>query len=378
MNFLTQKRSNTLLKKEGQPRISNSLTSDDFYYKEIANLTGSGGWKIDFTNKTTFLDPAARKILKTPKDYTATPFKLLEFYHEKDRKEVVDVYTSCKNGIPFNTTSKMVDCQGNSFWARGIGKPIFDLDGNLTSVQGVFQDITEEIENEKKLRATLKTVASRNERLMNFTNMVTHNVRSRASNLQLTLELLKDSKSEEERLELNSSLNYISESLNETISHLNEIVSIQNKALSDKEVLSFKDFMLRSKMGLMEEISKQDVEIFSEFSEVPRIRYNPEFLENIFTSLLAFLIRSNTAKEHLVIDTFSYKENKHKFLIIKDNGKSYEDNGASLFNIDKCPEDIDNKTRIHLYIVKNQIEAMNGSITVASSPGKGTTFKIRF
>jgi len=379
MNFLVQKRNNTFLKKEEQPHISNSLTSDNFYYKEIARLTGSGGWKVDLINKTTVLDPAARSILNVPIEYEASLNKLSQFYVAGEHREkAITVFKSCENGLSFNTISKMLTYDGSSFWARAIGKPIFDSQRNVIGLQGIFQDITEEIKKERNLKSSLRTIASHNERLMNFANMVTHNVRSQASNLQLTLELLNDSNSEQETRDLNSNLNYISESLNKTIVHLNEIVSIQSKSLSEKSALYFKDYLLKAKVALNEEISTNDVEVFSEFSEVTKIYYNPEFLENIFISLVKFMIRSHQSQKPLVIDFYTFKENGTKFLLIKDNGNGHACKGKSLFDIAKDPEEINNMSHINLFILKNQVEAMHGKIEIESALGKGTTFKIQF
>ena len=60
---------------------------DNYYYREIANLTGAGGWSVDFKNKKTFLDPAARQILMVPDDFKLTPKNLLNFYAEGEHQE---------------------------------------------------------------------------------------------------------------------------------------------------------------------------------------------------------------------------------------------------------------------------------------------------
>ena len=63
MNFLAQKRKKILLQDSSPtPNVKNPF--DDFYYKEIALLTGAGGYCVDFVNKTSFIDPQGKRILK--------------------------------------------------------------------------------------------------------------------------------------------------------------------------------------------------------------------------------------------------------------------------------------------------------------------------
>ena len=53
---------------------------DDFYYREISELTEAGGWSIDFENKKSFFDNQARKILNVPENYTPTLKTGYRFY----------------------------------------------------------------------------------------------------------------------------------------------------------------------------------------------------------------------------------------------------------------------------------------------------------
>ncbi len=46
---------------------------DNFYYKEVAKLTGAGGWSVNFRDRVSFLDPQAQRILNTPPDFRPTP-----------------------------------------------------------------------------------------------------------------------------------------------------------------------------------------------------------------------------------------------------------------------------------------------------------------
>jgi len=72
--------------------------------------------------------------------------------------------------------------------------------------------------------------------------------------------------------------------------------------------------------------------------------------------------------------------NNKNELLISDNGLGIdlEKHGKNLFGMYKTFHSNDDSRGIGLFISKNQIEAMNGSIAVDSEVDKGTTFKISF
>jgi signal transduction histidine kinase len=380
MNFLSQKRSKILIKEE-QPHISNSLASTNFYYKEIASLTASGGWSIDFVKKTTLLDPQTRKILNIPKGFKASPKKLMLFYPEgKNRQKATQLFLQCSNGVSFNSKVKMVTYSGALIWVHAAGKPILNTNGEIIGIRGVFRDIDKEFNKNKDLKHSLKTIASQNARLLNFANLVTHNIRSQGSNLQLTLELLKSAENKSEEKELLTNLEHISTSLNTTIKSLNEIADIQSKSTQPLERLTFKDYLLKAKRKLNNDLSEIEIEIFSEFSEVPKVNFNPEFLENIFTGILSYFIKNRPKNKVLVIDVYTYKENGKKHLVFKDTGDILEitESAEDLFEVYNHPENIEHSNKLNLFILKNQIESLQAKIEVSSGRQTNTLFTIQF
>jgi len=73
-----------------------------------------------------------------------------------------------------------------------------------------------------------------------------------------------------------------------------------------------------------------------------------------------------------------YKEQNKEVLEISDNGIGIDldKNGAKIFGMYKTfSSNLDSKG-IGLFITKNQINAMGGTITVSSKINVGTTFKI--
>lgn len=381
MNLLAQKRNKTLSKVtySSSPVSHNSADSIDFYY-EVANMSGAGGWSINFKAKTLFIDTNARRILKIPSDFCPTLRSSLAFFKPEFRKEIIKIIFEGSTGLDYNGTLKMQTYDKKPFWAKSIAKPIFNDNNEVIGVRGVFQNITDIKRKELELQDSLKSLEAQNSRLINFTSTISHNLRSHASNLQLTLELLKTTESEEDEIELKHGLGVISENINATIDHLNEVATIQARSKESREKVSFRDSLLTVQRSLQNLIFSTETEIYSDFSEANSIKYIPSFLESIFRNLLTYAINSAHPDRKPVIDICTYTIDGQRFLMVKDNGLGMDLTkfGDRIFNIYQSDSTQRDFNGFCLFIIKNQVETMGGSIKVNSSVNIGTTFTIAF
>jgi signal transduction histidine kinase len=82
----------------------------------------------------------------------------------------------------------------------------------------------------------------------------------------------------------------------------------------------------------------------------------------------------------LEISILGYKENGDWILEIGDNGVGIdlERHGDKIFGLYKTFTQTPNSRGVGLFITRNQIEAMGGSVGVESEVGVGTVFKIHF
>ena len=379
MNYLSRKRKKSFISnKENKPAVKDVF--DNFYYKEVAKMTGAGGWSVNFRDKVRLIDPQGKIILNTPEAFIPTSETALDFYAVEERKRAQRIFLECSKGVPFSATIKMLTYDKKEFWARAAGEPIYDEDDNIIGIHGVFQDINSEKLREISLEKSLEVIASQNSRLFNFAHIVSHNLRSHSSNLQLTIELLNSINSEKEEKELKRSLVNISNSLNDTISHLNEIVTIQSKAQDEKREIHFDDVLENVKNSISRMIMDTDEEIYSDFSEIPSIEYVPAYMESIFLNIISNAIKYRHPDRRPVVDIFTFTENGNNCLMFKDNGLGIdlEKYGDKIFNMYQTFHNNKDSVGIGLFITKNQIEALDGTIGIESTPDQGTILKITF
>ncbi|MCT8339487.1 PAS domain-containing sensor histidine kinase [Flavobacteriaceae bacterium TK19130] len=377
---LSVKGTKSSILKRGMKKSTPEDPFSDFYYKELAQLTAAGSWKVDFLAKKSFLDEEGRRILKVPANFRPSLNDGLRFYAPEEHERVFELYNQCATGTPFSTTVKMLSYDQKLFWARTTGKPIFSEKKEVIGIRGVFQDMNAEKVKQLDLQNSLSLVESQNKRLINFAHIVSHNLRSHASNLQLTLELLKSIEDEKEEAELMQSIYDISEGLNATISHLSEVATVQNKATDGRKTVRFEEVLQEVLHSLNRKIIQSEAQIYYDFSELEEIAYVPAYMESILLNLITNAIKYKHPDRVPSINIFTYTEGEDRFLKVQDNGLGIdlEKYGGRIFNMYQTFHDHEEAVGVGLFITKNQIENLKGTIMVESEHLKGSTFTIKF
>ena len=337
-------------------------------------------WECDAkTFSFNFISQKAESILGyTPEEWLENPFFWQNHIYSED-KEWVQNYCKLKTDQNLNHDFeyRMVAKNGSIVWLRDIVNIIFE-NGKAISLRGIMIDISKTKEAEKDLNASFNLVTEQNKRLLNFSYIVSHNLRSHTSNIASIVSLIESSESEEERDQMMELLKTVSCSLNETMLHLNEVINIRTNIGLVSEPLNLEQYIITVKNVLSEQITSHDVIISTEIPKETMINYNPAYLESVLYNIISNSIRYKHPSRKAIITIKFFVENDMKVLQISDNGIGIDlvRNADKIFGMYKTfSNNLDSKG-IGLFITKNQIDAMGGNITVESEPNVGTTFKI--
>lgn len=356
------------------------LKHNPFFYEEAAEMTKTGGWYIDTVDFKVYLDSQGKKILELPEGLFPKIENALSFYPEDQHDFVIKLLYKCHTyGVPFEEELKMLTYKRKVFWVRAIGKPIYD-NNKIVGVRGVFQNIDENKLRELRIMESLEVIAAQNSRLSNFAYIVSHNLRSHSSNLELVVHLFDTLTNEKEKLNLLESIRDISHSLTNTIEHLNEITTIENNRDQQKKLVRFEDILKGVTNSIKQIIEENQTTIKSDFSKLEEIEYIPAYLESILLNLITNSIKYKHSKRKPEIIITTYKIDKANYMKVSDNGSGIDLNlhGNKIFGMYKTFHLNSDSTGIGLFITKNQIQSLGGSISVPSEVGTGTTFIIRF
>jgi PAS domain S-box-containing protein len=278
----------------------------------------------------------------------------------------------------FSMEKRYYNKTGKVLWVNLVVAPLRKKEEQLISHITIVEDITEKKEAEQSLKKSFDLVTEQNKRLLNFSYIVSHNLRSHSSNINSISNLLEDADDDDEKKELTTMLKKVSISLNETMTNLNDVVNIQSNIHLKKEDLNLKKYINSTINVLSEQIHIKNATINNDVDGTITVKYNPAYLESILLNFLSNCLKYSHPDRNPVIK-ISFDKMKNE-MEISDNGLGIDLNkyGSSLFGMYKTFHKNKDAKGIGLFITKNQIEAMNGKVNVTSEVNLGTKFTVKF
>ncbi|HEX8607732.1 MAG TPA: PAS domain S-box protein [Pedobacter sp.] len=268
---------------------------------------------------------------------------------------------------------------GSWVWILSNGKVIkwSDEDKPLVMI-GTLEDISKRKQLEEVQLKTMAIISDQNKRLINFAHIVSHNLRSHAGNFQMLLELVELETDEEEKSHMLSLLRQNADNLFETIANLNEIVSFQLNDKKQTKPINLREQIKKTLTAIRALAEKQRAEFRIFVDADLNINYNPAYLESILLNFFTNAIKYKHPERDPKIKISAFIEDGKVILEIKDNGIGIdlEMHGKKLFGMYKTFHENADARGIGLFITKNQVEALGGTISVDSEVGIGTTFKL--
>jgi signal transduction histidine kinase len=240
----------------------------------------------------------------------------------------------------------------------------------------VFQDLTQRKETGLRNEHLLSVATNQNKRLLNFAHIVSHNLRSHSANFKMLLDLLDMSTDELNQSQILSHLRHASDALNETVSHLNEVVSMSHEVVENMRPISLKKAIESASNHFLGLLRKAEVNL--DVAPDLKVKAVPAYLDSIFTNLFSNSIRYSSPDRLLSINIKAAIVGDKVIVLFTDNGLGIDlaKHGTKIFGMYKTFHKHPDSKGIGLFIVKNQIEAMNGIITVESKVDQYTTFKL--
>jgi PAS domain S-box-containing protein len=270
---------------------------------------------------------------------------------------------------------------GEEFWVNFSMIPVTDKDGEHSHWISIQRDVTEEKEKEKEREQLIRELTQNNKDLKQFSYITSHNLRAPLSNLTGLLNLIEDINIEDP--DLKEIINGFSKSthlLNETINDLVKVIIIKDNPSIQKEKVLIKDVFenVFNQLSFLISVNKPILKI--DLEDVSILEINKSYLESIFLNLLTNAIKYRDLNRQLKV-TISTKVIDDKLIItFKDSGIGIDlnKNKDKIFGLYQRFHNYPDSKGLGLYLVKSQVESMGGTISVASTVGKGTTFTIIF
>ncbi len=360
--------------------LSLRTAQNNFLFNETGTLAKLSGFEIDVPTMGIVLSEEAFDIYELNNPLDLTLEEAISFFEPQYRPLINEAISNavkfCK---PYDMELLFRSAKNNVIWVRAKGVPIIDDFGRCIKIRGIFQDIDIIKRKSLALQSSINLLNDQNKRLQNFAYIVSHNLRSHTGNLQFMVNLHEDSTSEDDRTEVFAHIKSISNSLSTTIEHLNEIVKIQTDVEQERKTISFEDSFKNVISALQSNIESIDAYIDYDFSKCPVINYIPAYLESILQNLLTNSLKYRSMDRQLQVTCRTIRDYEHIYMIFEDNGIGIDMDryGDKIFGMYKTFHQNSDAKGIGLFITRNQIEALGGTIKVDSTVNVGTRFTIR-
>jgi signal transduction histidine kinase len=358
----------------------------NFYQKIINNLPTDIA-VLDKNHKYLFINPQAianaeiRNWLIGKDDYEYATMKNIspEF---ADRRNAIFNEVS-RTGVSKSFEDLHIQADGKHVFILRKYYPVFNKNKELEMMLGYGLDITSIKESEmaakrseEQLRLANSKLQKNYSQLMQYSYVVSHNLRAPIANL-VGLSNFFDSSDNEKNNSIIKHIKESSERIDEILRDLNSILAVREEINQSMTSVSLAAILNEVKSDLKFEIDEANAIIESNIDESIVVNSIHSFLHSIFYNLISNSLKYRDHNRNCVITIKVDFDYRSVTLTFADNGigidlVKYKDKVFGLYK--RFHKDVAEGTGVGLHLIKEQIETLGGSISVTSELGKGTTF----
>lgn len=245
----------------------------------------------------------------------------------------------------------------------------------------LLRDYTENLEKQieartKEILETNKQLERKTDRLEQFTYIVSHNLKSPVNNLDALLGFVNFDNLSEENKEYFSVIGRTSSQLINIIEEINILVKLDKGTDIEYTEIDLNAVIDNIKDKLVIQIEKTNCTIKTNF-QVNKIKSFSAYITSIIYNLVSNAIKYRSSDRPIEIIVESFDGDLTTIIKVKDNGQGIAE--SQLEDVFKLFYKIDYEQEgkgMGLFIVKSQVELLDGKIEVTSKLGEGTTFYI--
>ena len=355
------------------------IKKENDYYKSIIENNSFYIIKTDLEGRYTYLNPFFCQMLSlNAEDWIGKDS--LGIIIPEDHRACIDTVMACfaKPSESHWVVLRKPVPKG-FIYTQWEFKMLRDDEGNLSEILCIGHDITSLVLRQEELETLVGITAEQNKRLMNFTYIVSHNIRSHVANIIGVIQLNDVNVEMDDKTALKY-INVSTTSLNETIQNLNSIISIQSNTNLPVTAVNIFSEISRIAESISILVTNEGTTINYLFDKQEQLKTNLSYFESIILNLITNSLKYKTPGLDLIIDIDVYAEGGYKVMTFKDNGIGIDlaKHGSRIFGMFNTFNGNRDAKGMGLFIIKTQVEAMRGKIELTSELGKGTTFIIYF
>jgi signal transduction histidine kinase len=357
------------------------------FYQKILNNLPTDIAVLDKNYKYLFINPQAiantevRNWLIGKDDYEYATMKNISSEFADRRLSIFN--DVAKTGISKSFEDLHIQNDGKHVFILRKYFPVYNKNKELEMMLGYGLDITSIKESEiaakrseEQLRLANSKLQKNYSQLMQYSYVVSHNLRAPIANL-VGLSNFFDNSENEKNNTIVKHIKESSERIDAILRDLNSILAIREEVNQSMEKISLAKVLNEAKSDLKYEIGEANAIINSNIDDSFFINSINSFLHSIFYNLISNSLKYRDHSRDCNISIHVDFEDKSVTLTFADNGigidlEKYKDKVFGLYK--RFHKDVADGTGVGLHLIKEQIETLGGNINVKSELGKGTTF----
>jgi PAS domain S-box-containing protein len=342
----------------------------------LANeAAGIGAWDWDLKHNKMVWDQQMREIYDIPQGEEAGYTHFKNALHPEDKLNVEKLLETTLEKRKMESEFRIITPAAEIKWIKSYAKVLDDEQGNSYRMVGLNWDISRLKQTEEMLRRNNEELLKTNNELDHFVYSTSHNLRAPLTSILGIVNLIKSAPDTADYALYTHLIEKSVTKLDETIQEITDYSRNTRVEVVFEEV----DF---------ESIIREVIESLSFIEQAEKIRISYVIPDNscfisdssrlkmIFTNLLSNAIKYYDAKQKdpFILIVIEQKE-QGVFIRIKDNGigiaAQHQDR---IFKMFFRASSKSTGSGLGLYIVREAIHKLGGTIAVESRPGEGTEF----
>jgi PAS domain S-box-containing protein len=269
---------------------------------------------------------------------------------------------------------------GSPYWVELSITPVLDDQGNITHFISIQQDVTEKIQTQQVLEQLTMQLSLQNEDLMNYSYIVSHNLRAPIANIMGLLDLCADKEQmEKDHDSILEMLRSSADQLNQTMTDLTETLLSRFEQYYDIQKVNIQYFCEQFKQRMQSIGGQYPIEFRFSF-ETEVIETEVSILEASFTELLKNSIENRKQDHTMTITISTFSMGSYHVIEWKDNGEGFN---QSIFNIRNSGMYLkfSNKAMgkgLGLFILQSKLRSIGGFIEMEGKENEGVVVRLCF
>ncbi len=350
-----------------------------------------GGWSVDMRDYTCTWSDEVADIHEMPRGYAPEVEEGIRFYAPEWRDKITQVFNDCaQRGISYDEEMEIITKTGKRVWVRTIGRAVKDEKGEITRVEGSFQDINEqkrfEVE-QAKLQEQLQQ-ARKMESIGRLAGGVAHDFNNMLGIILGYAEITLDQITQEHPFYDN--LTEIRKAGERSAVLTRQLLAFARKQTVAPKVIDLNN-AVAGMTDMLQRLIGEDIEmVWIPDEQVWPVKIDPGQIDQILANLCVNArdaiagvgkVTIQTGKvvfdEDSSLDHRVFLPGEYVMLAVSDNGCGIDPEALPhLFEPFFTTKELGKGTGLGLATVYGVVKQNNGFINVYSEPGQGTTFKV--